>query len=137
MNENIVVWSNVYSVGFPAIDDQHKILINIINDLIKLDQGGSTFSKAAFAMAFSKAGEYAQTHFHDEEEILKKVNYPNLSEHKKKHESFMTELWKEFSSFKEGNESPESLIRFLKNWLLDHIARIDKQYVPYLPKKSD
>jgi len=134
MNEDIVVWSDVYSLGFPAIDDQHKKLVGIINNLIELDQGGDTSTKAAFAKAFREAGEYAQTHFHDEEEILKKANYPNLSEHKKKHESFMTELWKEFSSFKEGNGSPLGLVRFLKNWLLDHIARIDKQYVPYLPK---
>jgi hemerythrin len=46
----------------------------------------------------------------------------------------MTEVWKEFSLFNEGNESPAGLARFLKKWLLNHIAITDKQYAPYLAK---
>jgi hemerythrin-like metal-binding protein len=134
MDEKIVVWSDAFSVGLSAIDDQHKKLVDMINDLIKLHQDGSTPEKVAFARTFQKAGDYAQTHFHDEEEILKKTNYPDLPEHIKKHASFMTDLWKIFMSYKEGNESTAGLVRFLKNWLLDHIAKTDKQYAPYLAK---
>jgi hemerythrin-like metal-binding protein len=133
MDEKIVVWSDAYSVGSSAIDDQHKKLVGMINELINLDQDGKA-RKAAFAMAFHKAGEYARIHFHEEEEILKKANYPDFLEHKKKHESFLAGIWKEYSLFMEGNESPVGLVRFLKNWLLDHIAKIDKRYTPYLAK---
>jgi hemerythrin-like metal-binding protein len=135
MNEDSAVWDDAYSVGNTVIDDQHKKLVVMINDLFQLDQDGTASTKAVFAKAFNKAGEYAQTHFNEEEKILEDANYPNLAEHKKQHVSFMSEVWKEFASFNEGSGSPVGLARFLKKWLLNHIAVIDKQYVPYLEKK--
>ncbi|MDR2965159.1 MAG: bacteriohemerythrin [Treponema sp.] len=132
MNEDNIVWDDVYSVGSAVIDDQHKKLVVMINELLQSDQDGAAASKAVFAKAFSKAGEYAQTHFHEEEEILEKVGYPNLAEHKKEHISFMAEVWKEFDLFNKGNGSPINLARLLKKWLMNHIAVIDKQYAPYL-----
>ena len=100
-----------------------------------MDKDGNTIAKAIFAKTFSEAGNYAQTHFHDEEEILEKACYPNLTEHKKEHVTFMTEVWKQFNLFNEGNESPAGLARFLKKWLLTHIAVSDKKYAPYLVEK--
>jgi hemerythrin-like metal-binding protein len=134
MNEEIVVWDDVYSVGNTVIDDQHKKLVAMINDLFQLNQNEAAVAKAVFAKAFSKAGEYAQTHFNEEEAILEKAGYPNLTEHKKEHISFMAGVWKEFALFNEGNESPVGLASLLKKWLLNHIAVIDKQYAPYLNK---
>jgi len=134
MSAELVVWDEAFSVGFPAIDEQHKKLVDMINELFQLSENGSNEAKSAFAKAFSKAGEYAQTHFHDEEECLKKTDYPSLDEHKKEHVSFMTEVWNEFSLFNKGNESPAGLAEFLKKWLLNHIAVTDKQYAPYLAK---
>ena len=135
MNEDIVVWDIAYSVGYSTIDDQHKKLVGMINGLFQLDKDESTATKALFAKAFSEAGDYAKNHFHDEEEILEKAGYPNLSEHKKEHVIFMNGVWSQFSSFNEGNESPVGLARFLKKWLLTHIAVSDKKYAPYLVEK--
>jgi hemerythrin-like metal-binding protein len=132
MNEENVVWDDAYSVGYAVIDDQHKKLVAMINDLIQMDQDGTNAAKAVFAKAFSKVGEYTQTHFSEEEKILEKVDYPNLTEHKKQHVDFMAEVWKEFQLFNEGSGSPVSLATLLKKWLLNHIAIIDKQYTPYL-----
>jgi hemerythrin len=134
MDEDYVVWDDVYSVENTVIDDQHKILVAMINDLFQMNQDGAAATKASFAKAFSKAGEYAQTHFNEEEKILEKAGYPNLAEHKKQHIFFMSEVWKEFAVFNEGNGAPVGLARLLKKWLLTHIAVVDKQYVPYLKK---
>jgi len=135
MDEDKAVWDDAYSVGFSAIDDQHKKLVIMINDLFQMDKDGSNATKASFAKAFSNAGDYAQTHFHDEEEILEKAGYPDLSDHKKEHVIFINEVWKQFSLFNDGNESTVGLARFLKKWLLTHIAVRDKKYAPYLVKK--
>ncbi|MCL2793082.1 MAG: bacteriohemerythrin [Spirochaetaceae bacterium] len=134
MDKDITVWDAAYSVGHPTIDDQHKNLVNMINDLFQLNNDG-TATKAAFAIAFRKAGDYAQTHFNDEEKILEKIGYPNLAEHKKEHITFINEVWSQFTLFNEGNASLVDLARFLKKWLLTHIAVSDKKYAPYLVKK--
>jgi hemerythrin-like metal-binding protein len=134
MDKNFVEWDDSYSVGFPAIDDQHKVLIAMINDLYQLGQNDNVDAKVAFAKTLKKAGDYAMTHFHDEEKILEKAAYPGLPEQKKEHASFMKEVWNEFNLFNEGKKSPVGLADFLKKWLLNHIAVMDKKYTSHLSK---
>jgi len=134
MDEDSVVWDNGYSVGLPHIDEQHKKLVNMINDLFQSCQKESSIAKVAFARAFGNAAEYAQTHFQLEEEFLKQAGYPDLEKHKKEHASFMTEVWGYFKRSKEDNTMYLELPRFLKKWLLNHIAVTDKQYAAFLGK---
>ena len=134
MNEDFAKWDEAYSVGFPVIDDQHKKLVIMINDLFQLDKEKSIDTKAAFSKAFRDAGNYAQNHFNEEEVLLEKAGYPYLLEHKEEHITFINEVWNQFSFFNKGEISPVDLARFLKKWLLTHIAVVDKKYVPYLGK---
>jgi len=134
MDEDFVVWSDDYSVDFPAIDEQHKKLVGITNDLLKGCKGGSSVNKMDFMLAFSKASEYAITHFRDEEDFMKKANYPDFDNHKKEHENFLAEVKNSFTRFKESDEAPIGLAVFLKKWLLNHIAVKDKLYTPYVKK---
>jgi hemerythrin len=135
MDDDFVVWEDSYSLGIPVIDEQHKKLVKMINDIFencKKEENNAT--KAIFFQAFKETGDYAQTHFSEEEGLLKKNEYPDLPEHKKQHESFMNHVWDEFDKFNRGKEAPIGLARHLKKWLLTHIAVVDKKYVPYLKK---
>jgi hemerythrin len=134
MTDDTVVWDDSYSLGIPAIDDQHKILVVMINDIFQSCNDESVSEKVVFSRACRKAAEYAATHFHDEEALLTKAGYPNFPEHKKEHESFMAEVWAEFNKFEKSGGTPVGLARFLKKWLLNHIVVKDKQYVPYVAK---
>jgi hemerythrin len=137
MDKNLIVWDDVYSVGSSIIDDQHKILINMINDLYRLDADNTktdSATKAAFAKVFKKAGEYAMTHFQEEEAMLEKAAYPYLSDQKKAHTAFMAKVWDEYSLFNEGKSSSTGMANFLKEWLLNHIAVSDKKYSSYIAK---
>jgi hemerythrin len=88
----------------------------------------------AFLQTMKKALNYAETHFADEEGYLTEVNYPYLDEQKDQHEDFIAEVQKSIEEFEAGNIEPISLARFLKKWLLNHIAVYDKKYAPYLAK---
>ena len=134
MDKDIAVWDDAYSIGLPHIDDQHKKLVSMINDLFLNCQKENTVKNVVFVQAFSSAAEYAQTHFRAEEEYLKQAGYPDLPEHKKEHEAFMTEVWGQFGKFQKDNLAPIDLPRFLKKWLLNHIAVKDKQYAAYITK---
>jgi len=91
-------------------------------------------TNVTFARAFSVAAEYAQTHFRAEEEYLKQAGYLDLPNHKKEHDSFITEIWEQFRKYKEDNATPIGLPRFLKKWLLSHIVVKDKHYADSLRK---
>jgi hemerythrin-like metal-binding protein len=62
------------------------------------------------------------------------AGFPNLGEHRKQHDDFLATVIKAMQEFETGNTAPIELARFLKKWLLNHIAVSDKQYVPYLAK---
>jgi hemerythrin len=134
MDEDFVVWSDDFSVEFAPLDEQHKKLVVITNDLLKNCKEGSGVSKIDFMLLFSKASEYAITHFRDEEDYMKKAAYPNFEDHKKEHENFLAEVKSSFNKFKESDAAPMGLAVFLKKWLLNHIAVKDKLYSPYLAK---
>ena len=134
MNDDFAVWEESYSVGFPPIDDQHKTLVVMINDLFANCREDGITSRAVFARIINEAGEYARSHFSTEEKYLLMAGYPDFQNHKKEHESFMAEIRNEFKKFREGSASPEYLARYLKGWLLNHIAVTDKKFEPYLVK---
>ena len=40
MKDKMVVWDEAFSVGYPAIDDEHKKLVAMVNELFQLDEQG-------------------------------------------------------------------------------------------------
>ena len=134
MDEDSVVWDNSFSVGFAPIDNQHKELVIMTNELFQGCKSGNALADVAFMRTLKKAIEYAQTHFHSEEEYMGKAAYPDLPVHKKEHEEFIATVIKVVKEFEDGKAEPIILARFLKSWLLNHIAVSDKRYAPYLRK---
>jgi len=134
MDEDSVAWDDSYSVGFDPIDAQHKVLVNMTNELFEACKQDVVAADVAFLQIIQQALDYAETHFTDEEGYLRDVNYPHLDEQEEQHEAFVAEVQKSIEEFEAGNMEPISLARFLKKWLLNHIAVYDKRYAPYLAK---
>ena len=134
MDEDSVAWDNSFSVGFEPIDDQHKELVIMTNELFQACKEGAISADIAFLQTVKKAVDYAETHFADEEDYMREANYPHLGEQKKQHEDFVAAILKMIEEFEAGNTEPIEMARYLKKWLLNHIALSDKKYAPYLVK---
>ena len=134
MNDDSVTWDDVYSVGFAPIDNQHKELVKMISELFESCKQGSAVADKAFLQTVKKAANYARDHFSDEDRYMVQVGFPNLSEHRKQHDDFMETVLKSMHNYEAGNTAGIEMARFLKTWLLNHIAKSDKQYAPYLAK---
>lgn len=130
---HFVEWDDKYSVGIPLIDEQHKELIRLTNELYKnclsRDSGVHDF----FFSAIRKAMDYVKHHFSVEEKMLENVQYPRMAEHKKQHEDFILKIVDDVKNFSDGMKiAPNSFVRFLRDWILSHIAIEDKQYAAYI-----
>jgi len=134
MDEDSVAWDDSYSVGFEPIDNQHKNLVLMTNELFQACKEGVIAADIAFLQTMKKAVEYAETHFADEENYMREANYPHLDEHKELHEDFVESVVNSIEEFEAGNAEPIDMARYLKKWLLNHIAISDKKYMPYLVK---
>jgi len=128
-------WKNDYSVGITKIDDQHKVLVGLLNELYESMKAGK--GKETLDAVLINLVEYTKTHFAAEESMMKLYKYPDYEAHKKKHDNMtghVLELKRQFDSGQITN--PIQITNFLKDWLSKHIMGTDKLYGPFLNAKG-
>jgi hemerythrin-like metal-binding protein len=129
-----VLWSDDLLVGVESLDRQHKYLIGLLND----------FLNATYAREFNenyqdlvcKLIKCYHDHFNYEEELMKKHQYPNFSEHETDHSQFMVLINMMSTYHNDEVNAPDSVARFLKMWISDHIIGKDKILGMYLKEKG-
>lgn len=134
-SKKYLVWKDEYSVGIEAMDNDHKKLLNLINQLQTATDyyTGQEFEKKAF----DELVDYTKTHFSREEKLMEENNYADLEDHKEQHRlmiSKVNELIKEYENNSEGAIS--NALDYLKNWLIRHINGTDKEYGKALNAKG-
>ena len=122
-------WNDNLSVGVSAMDNQHKVLMDLINSLneaMGMGKGRDEMSKTIAGLK-----EYTQKHFAEEEAYLERFNYPDLAIQKAAHKQFVDKiiaLEEEVQANKVGTAL--AAMQFLRTWLTDHIMGKDKKYGP-------
>ncbi len=128
---NQILWKESYSIGINAIDEQHKKLIEIINELYKAQKIGT--SQTIIKEVLHKLTDYTIYHFTMEEEMQVKCLFPKLKEHKEEHAGFVTTL----NELKKDSDKKNLLLSlktldFLKDWTIIHILGSDREFADYL-----
>jgi hemerythrin len=131
----ILNWSDSYSVSIESIDSQHKVLFDMINEFYKeLDkpERGISLIKLIF-----KLRDYANLHFNKEEQLMKKFNYPDYVNHKNKHIFFMNKVKDYIDRINSGKLLISiEITNFIKEWIVKHIATVDKDYSDFFIKQG-
>jgi hemerythrin len=131
-HKEVVTWSASYSVGIKIIDDQHKGLLDFVNDLFNHSSGNEREELLYFKEVIHTVIDYIKQHFSTEEKLLTGINYPHFVDHKKAHDEMTLEVIKSAKDFELGKRLVlERFAYYLKDWILTHIAVMDKQYVSY------
>ena len=134
-SKNHVSWSNSYSMRVKLIDDQHKGLLNFVNDLFNHASGNEKEERAYFADVIQQAVQYIKEHFQAEEKLMIETKFPGYADHKKVHDEFTLTVIKAVKDFEAGKRLVlEKFAYFLKDWVLTHIAVMDRQYADYFKK---
>ncbi|MDR1025219.1 MAG: bacteriohemerythrin [Treponema sp.] len=128
-----VEWDDRYSVGIPLIDEQHKELIRLTNELYQGCLTGDDEAREFFFNAARGATDYVKYHFSAEERMMENIKYPYLAEHRRRHEDFIIKVLEDVKSFQGGRKFvPNNFVRFLRDWILSHIAIEDTRYARYI-----
>lgn len=131
--EKLVKWDSKWETGIRIIDEQHRMLFDIINDLHKAMKHSR--EREILERILKNLKMYIFTHFTLEEELMLKVGYDDFANHKKEHSKFIETMNGIASDFeKDQRESSKEILEFLKDWLIYHIQKSDKEgYVPFVP----
>lgn len=137
MEKEFVSWSGDFALGIPVIDEQHKELLRLTNDLYLGCLKEEDEKRLDFKDAIYRSMDYIREHFSTEEMLLEKVNYCDLEAHKNEHREFILRVLENIQSFDSGSRlAPSAFARYLRDWILNHIAISDKKYAPYLIKEA-
>lgn len=129
-----IVWSDDMTVGCKALDDDHKVLIQALNDFIDaIDNDEGVFVTDGI---FTALVDYTHYHFTREEMIMEACGYTDIVNHKKTHEDLKEQLMDSRTRYMlNPNAELEDQVRnFLTNWLQDHILVKDMTYRQDLEK---
>lgn len=129
---DFIEWDAKYDVGVEYVDKQHKHLIDLMNQLYDACLGEKGALDQKFKEVMKELVDYVMTHFKDEEKIMESINYPKLKEHRQKHESFVKEMLDTVNAYTNGKQLvPNTFVRFLRDWLFNHILIEDKEWALY------
>lgn len=129
-------WTKDLEFGIKEIDDQHKHIVELVNEFSKMDK--ASFSRDDILDIFNEIISYTHVHFSAEEKIFKEAGYPDSAEHVKEHQKLLVKINDLFLSFSEDNidRTVEDVSSLLKMWIEDHLMRVDKKYVSFLLKAN-
>jgi hemerythrin len=135
MADELVAWSDDFLVHNEVIDAQHKELVRMTNEFYAGVQMGGVVAKVFFMKTIQGAVLYVKTHFSTEEDYMLRAGYPDFEAHKKQHENFVDYVSAQIQILeKEDNPDPAAFVKYLMDWVLQHIAESDKKYMPYIAK---
>lgn len=131
----LLTWNDSYSVKVKQLDEQHKKLIDLINqlyDAMKVGKGSEVIGPVLKSLI-----TYTQTHFSTEEQLMKLHGYPDYDTHKNEHNQLVAQV----SEIKKGMDAgkmplTQNIMNFLRDWLIKHIQGDDKKYGPFLNNKG-
>lgn len=126
----LVAWNEDLSVGIQEIDEQHMVIIDLINQL-----HFAIVNRQAREVAYNilvNLEKYSKTHFMVEESLMRMLEYPQYEEHKKSHDLLIAQIVELRERLSSENTSVSfELLHFLKKWLTIHIQEEDKAYTEH------
>lgn len=129
-----IEWKPEFSVGDPAVDHEHRELIDLVNVTAGAVLDGG--SESEIARGFGDLYRAISAHFALEERQMRRAGYDRLDDHKSDHERLLDVLRDMMDDPHDGGAEPaERLARALEEWFVghfrDHDSRLHKQLGPH------
>lgn len=130
-----IQWDAAWETGIPAIDKQHKQLVDHVGRLLDAIMDGQTEIDIENSLFF--LAQYTDFHFRDEEEIMAETRYPALAEHRARHTEMREQVAEMVRTHvREPQALTVELVRYMHNWIINHVGTMDKALAAYLKQQG-
>jgi len=128
-----IEWKQEWESGHPAIDEDHRELVEKANTLIYMSLSDTRREKIMLHVDIIL--DDIIVHFHDEEQILLEIGYPDYENHTEIHRTLLYKVFQFKEAFQNGEIKLAEFFSFIVNDLVvDHIINSDSEYFPYTRK---
>ena len=131
----IISWRDQMSLDYPPLDDEHKAFLEVIN---QASQDLRRHNITGLDQMFEACYEYVRNHFSLEEDVMERINFPDIDAHVAAHQQFIQNI----AEFRQAYETAatngkkidvaQKAVAFLSVWFIGHIISRDKTLKPYL-----
>lgn len=120
-------WNKNFETSIPLIDEQHKKLVALLNQLASYLASHST--ELELNSVFDELAAYADYHFKSEEQFWSQylADDDSFSKHQQTHHSFLGKVVALKNADKALDDIVSDIIRFLTHWLTFHILDSDRR----------
>ena len=129
-----MAWNESYRVGNALLDSDHRILIDLLDQLHDAMETGQ--SRDVIGSVISVLAEYVEHHFRREEAIMAEVGFPDLDVHSQQHRDLERRVIEVRDRYRAGERGAlgQEVVELLKNWLTEHILVADNSYKPWVER---
>lgn len=133
----LLVWTENLSVKVQELDDDHKKLIKVINELHYAILGGGSSGEVdavEIEIALHRLENYARVHFDREEKILAAAAHADLEAQREAHRNMVLAVAEMTVRFHESTKSRHAseLMNFAYEWLTNHVYVADRRWAEQL-----
>jgi hemerythrin-like metal-binding protein len=128
-----IVWSDSLRVNNAELDDHHKRVLELVNQLYATIRGGT--AQRLVRPILDELEESMPVHFRQEEEWMQHHQFPELEGHRTLHRQLARELNALVGSRPVARGA--DLLRYMKNMWTNHICGDDQQYATYILRRSN
>ncbi|WP_421903566.1 bacteriohemerythrin [Maridesulfovibrio sp.] len=126
-----IEWHDGLNLGIEEIDEQHRSLIGMVNDVLEAFEKGE--KDTAVDRMLGQLHEYTVLHFNAEEKYMEKIEYPHIQEHRQLHAKLKGSVKSlRAARFHYEEVTPETIKELISSWLLEHILREDYKIVQFV-----
>lgn len=121
-------WKDEFSVKVLAMDNHHKKLFDIMNQMHEAAKTGK--GEDAVGRYINELVDYTRYHFGEEEKMLTRINYAALDSQKRAHVAFVDKMV-EYQKEVEAGMAIFVVSKVTKtgvDWLKEHILVMDQKY---------
>jgi len=128
-------WKASYKINIRGVDDDHSILVGLVDELEEAVLAGR--GKSIVADILDRLVVYVKLHFAREERLMRAHRYPELEAHCAEHDGFARKVVEYQDDYHQGRaELSGEVLRFLSNWVVSHILGVDQKLGPYLHERG-
>lgn len=123
----LLTWSHECIVGVQAMDDQHGILMDTLNELRLMLQRNA--DRRNLCLQLERLIGYTEMHFESEDRLLKQHGFPGADSHRAEHRRLIGKLYAALEHVnREEDVNFQTVLDFLPSWYLEHVEHADQPY---------